>query len=352
MKLPVFASIGILLFCSGAVKAQDHPILEWLRTDNDSNYVEDHANDLTVRLLGSRKYTYWNIRDKEIDEVVHYRPNANNNVGFGFNYKWLGVNFAFNLPFINDDDDKYGKTKFLDLQSHLYLRKLAVDFYGQYYEGFYEAEAAKRVSNAIAQRALSFRPDIINRDLGLNVQYIFNDKRFSYRAAFLQNEYQKKSAGSFLAGAEIFIWEMRGDSALAPPEALADGFYDGLPFTRTSQLSLAVNAGYAYTLVIAKHFFVTASLTGSAGANRTVFRFNGARPRESGFNWQLNNTVRFAAGYNSSYYYFGVHYTDMATLGGTPVPRTNQTFGTGNLRLSIVKRFKLKKTILPGIFGR
>ncbi len=169
---------------------------------------------------------------------------------------------------------------------------------------------------------------------------------------FFRTNTRKKAPALSLQALKYSYGKCGGDSALAPPEALADGFYDGLPFTRTSQLSLAVNAGYAYTLVITKHFFVTASLTGSAGANRTVFRFNGARPRESGFNWQLNNTVRFAAGYNSSYYYFGVHYTDMATLGGTPVPRTNQTFGTGNLRLSIVKRFKLKKTILPGIFGR
>ncbi|WP_346319905.1 DUF4421 domain-containing protein [Chitinophaga sp. YIM B06452] len=347
MKLPVLAWILILLLCSGAAKAQENSILKWLRTANDSNYVEDHTNDLTVRLLGTRKYTYWDMRDNRIDEEVRYRPNASNNVGFGFNYKWLGLNFAFDLPFINNDDDKYGKTKFLDLQSHLYLRKLAVDFYAQYYKGFYEAADAK---SAVVIPAISFRPDIINRDLGLNVQYIFNDERFSYRAAFLQNEYQKKSAGSFLAGAEVFVWEMRGDSALAPVAAQEDGFYDGLPFTRTSQLSLAVNAGYAYTLVIAKHFFVTASLAGSVGANRTVFRFGDGRPRESGFNWQLNRTVRFAAGYNSSYYYFGVHYTDMSTRGGTPVPRTSQTFGTGNLRLSIVKRFKLKKTILPAIF--
>ncbi len=352
MKLPVFAWITILWLCPGAVMAQDHPILEWLRTDNDSNYVEDRTNDLTVRLLGSRKYTYWNLRDNDIDEVLQYRPNANNNVGFGFNYKWLGVNIALNIPFMNDDDDKYGETTFLDLQAHLYLRKLVVDFYGQYYEGFYRAETARRISNGIAQKAVSFRPDIINRDLGLTVQYIFNDKRFSYRAAFLQNEYQKKSAGSFIAGGEVFVWEMRGDSSLVPAEALQDGFYDGLPFTRTSQLSAAVNAGYAYTLVIAKRFFATASLTASVGANRTVFRFSDGRPRDNGFGWQLNNTVRFAAGYNYGDYYFGLHYTDMATRGSTPVANTNQTFGTGNIRVSLVKRFALKKTILPGIFGR
>lgn len=352
MKLPLIACISVLLLYAGAAKAQDRPILKWLATQNDSSYVEDHTGDLTIRLLGSRKYTYWNMRDNNIGEVVQYRPNASNNVGFGANYKWLSLNFSFNLPFINDDDEKYGETKYLDLQAHLYLRKLVVDFYGQYYEGFYHAETGRRLSNGLPQKAVSFRPDIINRDLGLTMQYIFNDKRFSYRAAFLQNDYQKKSAGSFIAGGEIFVWEMRGDSSLIPSTALQDGFFNALPFTRTSQLSAAVNAGYAYTLVIAKHFFITASLTASIGANRTVFRFSDGRPRDNGYGWQLNNTVRFAAGYNSSEYYFGLHYTDMGTRGSTPVPNTNQTFGTGNIRVSLVKRFTLKKPLLPKIFGR
>lgn len=350
MKLPVIVSI-MMLCCAGGANAQNGRVFKWLATENDSNYVEDHTKDLTVRLLGSRKYTYWNMRDNNIGEVVQYRPNANNNVGFGFNYKWLGVNIAVNLPFINDDDDKYGDTKFLDLQAHLYLRKFVADFYGQYYQGFYHAETGRRISNGIAQKAISFRPDIINRDLGLTIQYIFNDKRFSYRAAFLQNEYQKKSAGSFIVGGEMLIWEMRGDSSLVPAAALQDGFYDGLPFTRTSQLNAAVNAGYAYTLVIARHFFVTASLTLAAGANRTVFRFSDGRPQDNGLGWQLNNTVRFAAGYNSSEYYFGLHYTDMGARGSTPVAKTSQTFGTGNIRVSLVKRFVLKKPLLPRVFG-
>jgi hypothetical protein len=335
-----------LLVCVALPRvATAQKILQLIRVENDSNYVEDHTEDLTLRLFGSRKYTYYDMKDRGLKEEVLYRPNANNNVGFGFNYKFIGVNFAFNLPFINDDDDKYGKTKYLDLQAHLYLRKLVVDFYGQYYKGYYEAVRVKRISNVFARNPISLRPDIMNTDLGLHVQYIFNDKRFSYRAAFMQNEYQKKSAGSFLLGGEVFTWQLRGDSALIPHNFNAPGFFNDDPFRGTRTVSFAANAGYAYTLVLAKYFFVTASLSAGAGLNHTLLRYSDGRPSTKGWGWQFNNTVRLAAGYNSSYYYVGLHYTDMITRSDAPLPRAHQIFGTGNLRFSIVRRLALKKPI-------
>jgi hypothetical protein len=239
--------VVLLLVLSSSVSAQQR----WKKlflTENDPAYIEDHTRDLTVRIYGSRKYTYYDMVDKRLKEELLYRPNTSNNVGFGFNYKFLGINFGFKLPFINNDDDKYGKTKYLDLQSHLYLRKLVIDFYGQYYKGYY---LANRRFNS---QALTLRPDMYNTDLGLNVQYIFNDKKFSYRAAYLQNEYQKKSAGSFIVGGEVFAWKMKGDSALIPSNLGIEGFFDNEPFHKTGSVSIAANVGYAHTFVIKKYF--------------------------------------------------------------------------------------------------
>lgn len=345
MKYRIKAICWMFLLFPALAGAQQTRALRWLQSENDTNYVEDLTRDLTVRIYGSRKYNYYDMHDRGIKEEILYRPNANNNVGVGFNYKFIGLNLGFNLPFINHDDDRYGKTKYLDLQTHLYTRKLVVDFYGQYYQGYYNSTTKRFFDNAISVNADAIRPDIINTNIGLHGQYIFNHERFSYRAAFLQNEYQKKSAGSPLVGAEIFAWQMRGDSALVPAEARAEGFYGGLPFTRSSNISLAVNGGYAYTLVIARHFFITGSLAVGAGVNRSVLAMNDGTGKEHGFDWQLNTTFRLAAGYNSRKYYVGVHYVDMSTRGGSPLPKTWQTFGAGNLRFSIVRRFALKKPI-------
>lgn len=332
-----------------AVMGQKDPdrkkFLSWLNTENDSAYIEDHTRDITFRLFGSRKYTYFDIGDRGHKQKILYRPNNNFNIGFGANYKFLGLNIGLNLPFINNDDGKYGKTKYLDLQSHIYLRKLVVDFYGQYYKGYYIANPDELLTGQDEATPLPKRPDLYNLTLGLSVQYLFNDKRFSYRAAFLQNEYQKKSAGSFIVGGQILGVSVKADSSLIPTNLARGDFFDGYRYYRTRIISGAANAGYAYTFVYRQHFFLTLSLTGGLGVNHTrLFLESGESLKDLG--WQFNNTVRVSAGYNSSRYFFGIHYVDMATRSETPIhQRTYQTFGTGNFRVSLVRRFALKRDL-------
>ncbi|ATL49458.1 hypothetical protein COR50_21020 [Chitinophaga caeni] len=319
--------------------------ISWLNPPLDSNYIEDHSKDLTVRLYGSRKYTHFDLVDHQQKEKVLYKPNSNFNVGFGFNYKFLGINFGFNLPFINNDDEKYGKTKYLDLQSHIYLRKIVIDFYGQYYKGYYLANPINTLENYQASGRFPQRPDMYNVDLGVSAHYIFNHQKFSYRAAYLQNEYQKKSAGSFLLGGDIFSYKMKGDSALVPRDIKNKDFFDYDDYHKTNVISLAVNGGYAYTYVIRSHFFVMASLSGAVGINHTTLYYLDTDRTNQETGWQLNTTLRIAAGYNSSKYFAGIHYVDMKTRSESPIDRTYQAFGTGNFRVSFVKRFVLKKKL-------
>lgn len=316
---------------------------DWFHTENDTAYIEDHTRDLTTRFFGSRKYNYYDILDRKRNTEVMYRPNTPFNVGFGFNYKFIGINVAFNLPFINSTD-RYGKTRALDLQAHYYLRKLVVDFYGQRYKGYYIANSRGLLNGFDEKGPLPVRPDIRNLNIGMSVQYVFNDKKFSYRAAYLQNEYQKKSAGSFLIGGELFTARMKGDSSLIPHNITTQDFMNGITFSATSIFSVAANAGYAYTFVYKQHFFLTLSLAGSLGGNYTrLFRDDENDLRKFGI--QLNNTVRASIGYNSSKYFAGIHYVNLTTRSQSPIEHTFQSIGAGNFRVSVVRRFGLKREL-------
>jgi hypothetical protein len=321
-------------------------IITWFQTDNDSSYIEDHTKDITFRLFGSRKYNYYDIVDRKRKQEVLYRPNTPFNIGFGVNYKFLGINIAFNLPFINKEN-KYGKTRGLDLQSHLYARKMVIDFYGQFYKGYYVADSKGLLNlNGLAPDGkLQVRPDIDNLTLGLGVQYVFNDKKFSYRAAYLQNDYQKKSAGSFIAGAELFGVRMKGDSSLIPGSLSKDDFFNNQRFNRTGIVSLAASAGYAYTFVFKRHFFLTLSLTGSLGANYTSLSLVPTGGKIGKFGLELNNTERISLGYNSNRYFAGIHYMNFTTRSNSPVSDTYQRIGAGDFRISVARRFKLKKKL-------
>jgi hypothetical protein len=319
--------------------------LKWLKTENDTNYIDEHTEDITARLYGSRKFTRYDITDRKQNTHILYRPNTPFNIGFGANYRFIGLNIGFNLPMINQKNDKYGKTKYIDLQSHVYLRKIVVDFYGQYYKGYYIANPAGVFSKEYAaQNPYPQRPDLRNIDFGLNVQYIFNDKRFSYRAPNLQNEYQKKSAGSLIVGGEMFLGRIKGDSSLIPSNMADTLFLHDQHYYKTGISSLAANIGYAYTFVLKQHFFLSLSLTGGLGGNVTsLFMENGDITRRVGLTF--SSTIRASLGYNSSRYFAGVHYVGMNTRSGMSIPHTYQTFGTGNLRVSVVRRFALKKPV-------
>lgn len=356
---------GCLFLCL-AVSAQKTSLFKkvggWLETENDSTYIEEHTRDITFRVFGSRKYNYYDIVDNKIvddgfvdngivsntkySQEVLYRPNTPFNLGVGFNYRFIGINVAFNLPFINKEGGEYGKTKVLDLQTHIYSRKLVVDFYGQVYRGYYIANTRRFIGNLGSGNGNveMIRPDARNVNMGLNVQYVFNAKRFSYRAAYLQNDYQKKSAGSFLVGGEIFGMRMKGDSGLIPSYIEKAGFFNGVNFYRTRVFSAAANAGYAHTFVYKKHWFATLSLSGSLGLNYTTLnRVEAADLKKVGI--QLNNNIRISIGYNSGRYFAGIHYVDLTTRSQSPVPDTYQTMGAGNFRISFARRFTLKKQL-------
>jgi hypothetical protein len=321
-------------------------VVGWLKTDNDTNYIEDHTQDVVVRLFGSRKYNYYDVVDQKRKQELFYRPNRPFNIGVGVNYKFIALNLGFNFPFINKNE-KYGKTSGVDLQTHLYARRMVIDFYGQFYKGYYvsDSKGFRNFYTSPNQDVAYIRPDIKNLTLGLGVQYIFNQKRFSYRAAYLQNEYQKKSAGSFIVGAEVFGVRMKADSSFIPFYLSKEDFFDNKHFDRTGIVSGAVNAGYAYTLVLNKHFFVTLALTGSLGVNYSTLDLTTENSKITKVGLQLNNSERISIGYNSSRYFAGIHYVNLTTRSTSPVSNTYQRIGAGDFRVSIARRFKLKKKL-------
>jgi hypothetical protein len=174
----------ILLLCIGAcfgnpVQAQ---FLKNLNCAPDSACIIDLSRDLVVRLYGSQKFTGYKLGQYGNSKRVVYSPNDNYNIGLGFNYKFLGINIGFRAPFINNDEARYGKTKFLDLQSYIYMRKITLDLYGQFYNGYYLSNRSILDNYKVVDTFLK-RPDLHTKNFGFTLQYIFNYRKFSYRAS-------------------------------------------------------------------------------------------------------------------------------------------------------------------------
>jgi hypothetical protein len=336
-KIVVLAVVGCGL--GTATLAQRGPA--WFRSEADTAYVRDLSEDLTTRLFLSRKYTGYGVRDYRQRQELLYRPNDRLNVGVGINYAFLGLNLGVNMPGVNDDDERYGQTRYLDAQSHLYLPRFALDLYLQRYQGYYLNKPQNWIENWQPGSPHPQRSDLRTTSSGFNLQYIFNHRRFSYRAAYQQNAWQKKSAGSFLLGSECYLIRMRADSAVTAPAGAAAPFFRGIAFEGSDVYSLGINAGYAHTFVYKSHFFLTLSLLGGVGFGSTRLEVRAADdPIKWGF--QFNNTARLALGYNSARYFVGLSVVNLAVRSQTPVGRTSISFDTGNVRLNFCRRFSVK----------
>lgn len=296
----------------------------------DSSYYVSYENLINGRFYFSKKYTSVKLRDRSEDYSLTYRPNTTLNMGVGATYKWATLNLAYGFDFLNPERGR-GDTDYLDLQFHSYGRKFVIDFFGQFYEGFF----LTRNSTNYTGTGYYLRPDLRINQVGASVQYILNHRKLSYRASFLQNEWQKKSAGSFIFGVEVYGGRIKSDSTVVPTFVNAEEAQRDIRLMRFFEIG--PNAGYAYTWVIKNHFFLTgsASLSLDFGVNKIFDREGNERTRGV----SPNTFLRFFGGYNSKKWAISVIYVTNSVSLATGKIERQIILNTGNFRVNYIYRF-------------
>lgn len=166
---------------------------ELVNSGQEEEYYTSYADLLLLRVYMLAKSSAVGIKKGE--ERILLEPNGTISLGGGFNFKSFGFNLGFGLPASNESNRKFGTTKRLDIQASVYSQKIGVEGYFQAYNGYY---------NSNPQDFIEWNNDSFPRVPGMKVLstgaagfYLFNHARFSYRAAFVRNEIQNRSAGSF-----------------------------------------------------------------------------------------------------------------------------------------------------------
>lgn len=320
----------------GAVMAQS----DTSNNKFDTTYYQSYTNLLTSRFYFSQKYTSLHLKGTGGKSDLQYRPNTTLNMGVGATYGWFTLNLAYGFDFLNRVDKAKGKTRYLDLQSHIYTRKMSIDLFGQLYKGFYGYPQSVVAGQ---NNDWYLRPDLKVRHFGGAGYYILNWKRFSMRAATLQNEWQKKSAGSLLIGGEFYFGQNKADSAFVPA-ALANDYEHG-GVTRMRYYDIGPGIGYAYTLVVKSHFYATGGITASFPLSYHSQIRNGEK--ESKLSISPDLLWRASVGYNSDRFNVSVLWVN-----STVQMRAKQGeyyISTGNVRANIAYRFtpgpKLKRKL-------
>ena len=213
---------------------------------------------------------------------------------------WLDLSIGL-LSFGKLDENKYGTTNRIDLQSHIYSRKYITDLFLQNYIGFYSTN-----KEVIPPNEKAFvRNDIGMTQLGLNFLRIVNFKQYSSKAAFSSTEIQKKKAGTWAFGAKFNIFNVNSDSSLLSTKI--DTLYQNdFKLKQFTSLLIGVFGGYMQNWLYKKWVFNATILAGLA--NQLQYK---ELSSEFGKFYPHSTTgiiinVRLGAGYNNnrSFFYF------------------------------------------------
>lgn len=328
---------AIAMWGSSSKVLAQRALIEYITSEShDSAYVVSYARFLTTRFYFSKKYTRLDVIDSNVGNALRYWPNSTVNMGVGATYGPFTLNLAYGFRFMNPDRGR-GDTRWLDLQSRLYGRKYIVDLYGQFYNGLFLRNTSSVVAGQSGvDDAYYVREDLYLQQIGLGAMYVFNNERFSYRASFVQNEWQRKSAGSLLLGLEVYHGLASADSAIVPGLIKLEGMFDSFEVNRMVFFELGPSLGYAHTFVWKQHWFFTAHASGNAGFGWiSEYDPNGLSRHFGVF---PNLLLRAVVGYNSPRWFLGISAIDNSLRLRSSSPGVRWMVGTGNLRLTLAHR--------------
>jgi len=218
----------------------------------DSSYVSSNWDTWSARVFSTLKTYQFSVRSRESDTHVRYTPTRKWAVGVGITYKFILLDVGFGIP-VNDE-----ATKHFDLKLSFRLKNHVVGLGYWRYKGF-------NLHDSYGKK-YDFRGDVRNQLFGFNYYHNFDNRKVPLREQINGTSVQRKSAGTFGLGGYWFWNQLKADSSVIPKE-LDELFNDDAKVHFASQFSLGVIAGFAYSFVLPRNFFLVTAVLPGAGIN-------------------------------------------------------------------------------------
>jgi len=303
--------------------------------DTAGVYYEDLSHLLSIRLYPLAKIN--SLELKVPDGTISLQPNGTGSLGLGFNYKRLGFGFSVGLPASKESIEQKGETGRFDLQLSYFGKRLAADGFLQQYKGYYMANPSDFIPWDNPNYPVA--RDLWVFSFGGSVHYIFNSDKLSIKAAYLRNQIQKESAGSFALGVFLYQDRVGSERGFVPPE-LPVLLQQSVNLKEFDAITVGVSAGYIYTFVLRGNFFVNLTMFPGIGYRRFDLKTLDDHHR-------IINTLgvqligRSAVGYEFRHFYMGLTMSVILRNFSYSVSEVN--LGTGLVSLTFGKRFDINR---------
>lgn len=228
-------------------------------SDFDTLYISPNRYNYALMATHFSNFEYYSVTSEfPQPQKLSFSPNPHNKIGLYFGWRWIFLGWSVDI------DDIYRKTnrknKGTEFDLSLYSSKLGVDIFyrrtGNNYKihkirGFYD-----EIPSDYSEDFSGLKVDI----KGLNLYYIFNNRKFSYPAAFSQSTNQRRNAGTFIAGFSISKHNLDFDYQQLPAY-IQERMNPGMKVNKIKYTNANISFGYAYNWVFAHNCLACLSLT-------------------------------------------------------------------------------------------
>lgn len=232
--------------------------------DCDTNYVTPQKFNLQARMELSYWHDYYRVSSSATGNTMVMQSDPSAIVGGSIYYGMFGYGAVWNM---NELGIKAGKDQKVSLRQTFMVH--TAKFFAEYYT-FNSGKGAefRSVSGInLTDKDRSFS-GLASHCNGLSIVYLFNNKRFSWPAAFGENAVQRKSCGTWSLGFQYNHQSIKFDED-ALPDYMVGKIDSTLIFDHIEYYDYSISGGYSFNTVIGKNVLFAVSFMPSIGYRRS-----------------------------------------------------------------------------------
>ncbi len=317
------------------VKAADENLLDTIADE----YIHDHKTQLNVKFEVSNDINEFTVEDNESKLVL--KPNLDLRYALVFSYKFLSVRLGIRPSPSDKSIREKGESDTFRLRLKMLFENWSHVLQYSYDRGYFVSNTSELLSDPGSVK-VQF-PYLTSHIFFGSSAFKFN-QNYSVRSIESQTQIQVKRAGSLLIGLNYSLYKLFGTDRVLLPDGNLE-FRD--PSREYSGFNLAPTAGYYYTFVLKKHWFINAYGAPSAGVElyQTKSWEAGETQTETSTEFFVALDYGFGGGYNGEKIFFGAELVNR---------RSSEKFASDKVRIQpqrntfslyVGYRFKAPKTV-------
>lgn len=259
----------------------------------DSAYVKPTGKNWKL-ILKSENWVDSYIGTPFKDVRVIMNSNLVSNIGVSLSFMAVSLGYSVSISNLIHGGKISNKAEF-----SFTCARFTADAY--YWENQNDINVIYTDKNLDDERHKFRQSGISRKAMGLTAYYFFNNRRYAQAAAYCFSKYQKRSAGSFLAGFSLQHYDVKADGDLLAPEAQAY-IPEGTAPPRILYNDYCVLVGYGYNWVLGKKWLLNITATPYLGYRHNILH----QPGEKQGTISLNLRGRIGVVYNHKNFFMGL----------------------------------------------